>query len=142
MAYNDREHKKSSQRQFLIKVRGIDGYFAQKTGGEIAAPVSKVWNGGKKKPSLLSSPAEVGNITVTRPYRTYLDDNQIRQLRNNVGVWRTTVSVQPTDVDLNKVGKPEVFPDALLVRMTSPDVDAGSGEGAMWELEFAIGTWA
>jgi hypothetical protein len=48
------------------------------------------------------------------------------------------VSVTPTDRDLNVTGEPVTYPEALLVGITDPDVDAASGDAARFELEFAI----
>lgn len=140
MAGSD-NYNKSAQRQFLVKVRGIEGHFMTKTGGEITAPTTKVWDGGRKKPDILSGPAEAGNITVSRVFRTHRDNAALRQLRRGVGYWRTTISIQPLNANLDRVGKPTVYPDALLVGLTEPDVDASSGDAAILSLEFAVTDW-
>lgn len=133
---------KSAQRQFLVKVAGIEGFFASKSGGDISADTNKVYDGGSDSPDVLAGPAEADNITVGRSYDFNRDDPILRQLRKAVGRWTTTVSVTPTDRDLVAVGQPQVYPDALLVGLTEPETDASSGDAASFELEFAIGAIA
>lgn len=129
---------KSAQRQFLIKVSGIDGYFTTKSGGGISANTSKAYDGGSLIPDVLSGPAEVENVTVSRAYDYGRDHALIKRLRQKVGSWVTTVTITPTDRDLVALADPTVYSDALLVRLTDPDSDAGSGDIANFELEFAI----
>lgn len=128
----------SSARQFLVKVEGVDGYFATKTGGRVAAETTKAYDGGNLKPDLISAPPGAENVTLTRPYKAARDADLIRRLKPLVGSYRTTVSVTPTDASMTAVAPPEVFPDALLVGLGSPEVDASSGDPATAELEFAI----
>lgn len=129
---------KSAQRQFLVKVVGVDEYFANKTGGNIAADTNKVYDGGSLIPDVMSSPAEVDNITVARAFDLIRDEAMVTLMRGRVGKWRTTVSVTPTDEDLVAVGKPVVYANALLVGFTEIEVDASSGDAATFELEFAV----
>lgn len=133
---------KASQRQFLVSVSGIGGYFATKTGGEVSSDSSKVWDGGSLQPDLLSAPAEADNITVGRPYDPLRDAPVIAALKRVVGRSRHTVVVVPTDEDLVAVAKPTTYSRALLVRVGEPEADAASGDAASYELEFAIGAWA
>jgi len=132
---------KSAQRQFLIKVAGIDGYFATKSGGNISSDTNKVYDGGSDTPDVLSGPAEADNITVSRSYDLQRDGAVLRRLRKMVGRWETTVSVTATDRDLVAIAEPQVYPNALLVGLTEPETDASSGDAAEYELEFAIGTF-
>lgn len=132
---------KSAQRQFLVKVAGIDGFFAGKSGGDISADTNKVYDGGSDVPDVLAGPAEADNITVTRSFDLQRDDPVLRQLRKRVGRWSTTVSITPTDRDLIAIGTPQVYPEALLVGMTELEVDASSGDAAEFELEFAVGNF-
>ena len=129
---------KAAQRQFLVKVSTIDGYFAQKTGAETTADVTDVWDGGKLTPEKLAGPANTGDLTVSRPYDPDRDQPVISRLRSRVGRWRTTVTVQPTDADLVARGRPTTYANVLLVGLTEPDVDAGSGDPATLELVFAV----
>ncbi len=128
----------STQRQFLVRVSGINGYFSTKGGGEVEADTSKAWDGGQLAPEVLSSPAETSNITVSRPYRPTIHQANRKRLSGLVGRWRTTISVQDVDADMRAIGRPTTYADALLVRASPPEVDAASGDTAMWELEFAV----
>lgn len=133
--------EKSSQRQFLVKVEGIEGYFARKTGGNISAATSKAFDGGNPVPDLISAPPEAENVTCERTYDIQRDDEILRRLRPLVGVWRTTVSVTPTDRDLVAAAPPTTYPNALLVGIQEPEVDASSGDPATFALEFAISSY-
>ncbi len=113
-----------------------------KSGGEISAETTKVYDGGHKKPEVLAGPAQAANIVVTRGYGFYVDNHTMRELRQKVGNWYTTVSVTPADTDLHAYnGAPLVCANALLVNLTEPEVDASSGDAAMIQLEFAISGW-
>jgi len=132
----------SSQRMFLVTVNGISGTFQTKTGGDTTSDVTKNYNGGATSPELLAAPAETDNITVSRIYNHDRDYAIHKQLRAKVGRWRTTISVTPTDEDLNSLGsgKATQYPNALLVRTSEPDYDSSGSDGAMLELEFAVGS--
>lgn len=131
---------KLAQRQIVASVRGINGYFAQVSGGEVSSNAEKVYDGGSLVPELLSGIREVGNVTVTRPY-SHADDAQVLAvLRNAVGRWRTDVVVQDCDEDLVPIGAPRVYPDAVLIGLTEPDGDAASGAAAGYALTFSCGS--
>lgn len=132
---------KSAQRQFLVKVGGIDELYASKSGGNISADTNKVYDGGSDVPDVLAGPAEADNITVSRPYDLARDEPVLKRLRKQVGKWRTTISVTPTDGDLIAIGSPQVYPSALLVGLTEPETDASSGDASTYELEFAVGAF-
>lgn len=135
MAGND---PTSSQRQNLVTVEGIPGFWAEKTGAEVEADVSDAWNGGELQPEKLASPPTTGNIVVRRPYKPLRDGSIKRQLRRRVGSWRSTVSVQDTDAELNPIGQPDVYANALLTALRVPDFDASSGDPQVIEMEFAV----
>jgi hypothetical protein len=123
---------------FLVKVQGIDGFFAKKTGGEISSENSKAWDGGSLFPDNLTGPGMAANIIVSRVFDPARDNGTIVSLRQQVGKFVTTISSTPTDRDLNAVADPAVYPQAVLVALREPDYDAGSGDAAEYELEFAI----
>lgn len=133
---------KSTQRQFLISVGGVSGYFATKSGGNVSSATSKVWDGGARRPDVLAAPPEAENLTVGRPYDAARDAPIIKELKGQVGEFTATVTVQPTDRNLARLDvDPDVYPDALLVRVGDPEADAGSGDAARFELEFAVGDY-
>jgi hypothetical protein len=129
---------KAAQRQFLVKVSTVDGYFATKTGGDTTADASDVYDGGSLTPEKMASPATTDDITVGRPFDPARDRAVIDRLRPLVGRARLTVSVQDTDADLVAIGRPTVYPNALLIGLTEPEVDAASGDPAALELTFAV----
>lgn len=128
----------SAQRQFLVSALGIPGFWAQKSGGDVSGDTSDAWNGGELYPEKLAGPATTDNITLTRPFKAARDQPLLRRLRPVVMRWRTTCSVQPTDENLIPVGRPDVYPRALLIRVTGPEVDASSSDAGEIELEFAV----
>lgn len=128
----------TTQRQFLVGVEGIPDLWASKSGGETSADTSDVWDGGRKYPEKSAAPATTENITIGRPYRAGRDAPIIKALRPRVGVFRTTVSVQPTDADLVPIGSPTVYANALLIRVAEAEFDASSGDPGAVELEFAV----
>lgn len=132
---------KAAQRQFLCTVVGISNTFASKSGGEVTSDATKVWDGGATQPDVIAAPAEVGDITLTRPYDPERDQPILDRLINLVGQWRTTVSVQPLGSDMRVVRgvKPRVYPNALLTGVREPESDASSGDSADYELTFAVG---
>lgn len=132
---------KAAKRQFLVKVDGIDGYWAQKSGAEIKADNNKVYDGGSLTPDVIAAPAQVDDVTVTRPYDPLRDQAVVNQLKQRVGQWTTTVSVSPTEADLtiaNVAG--DTYPNALLTSIKPPESDASSGDAAEIELTFAVGS--
>ena len=135
---------KAANRQFLTKIDGISGgwdYWATKSGGEITASSNKVWDGGSLIPDVLSSPAEVGDLTISRPYDPDRDQDILNFLVTQVGFWRTTVSITPTAGDLTVAGvKGRVYSNCLLTGVREPEPDASSGDAADYELTFAVGS--
>lgn len=132
---------KGAKRQFLVSwspagTNVVEGLWAQKTGGEVTSETTKAYDGGDDKPAILAAPATPGNITLTRPYEPERDSAMAAALKKRVGRLTGQLLIQPTDVDYNVVGTPETFPDALLVGVTTPDVEAGSADASMISLEF------
>lgn len=132
---------KAAKRQFLVKVDGIDGYWAQKTGAEIKSNSNKVYDGGSLVAEVIAAPAVVDDVVVARPYDPLRDQSVINQLKQRVGQWVTTVSISPTEADLtiaNVAG--DTYPNALLTAIKPPEADASSGDAAELELTFTVGS--
>lgn len=129
---------KMAQRQGLVSIEGIAGLWATKTGGDVSADVTPVWDGGTDHPDQLASPPSSDNVTISRPVDDDRDLAEIKRVKKMVGRLRATVTVQPTNGDLFPIGDPDVYPEALLIRATSLTVDAASGDPQVWELEWAI----
>ena len=138
---------KSAQRQFLVSINGLGShsqdYWSTKSGGGITAEATKVYDGGKLQPEVITAPPEVDDVTITRPYDPLRDQPIIQRLKPLVGQWRTTITVQPAETDLSASRvPPDVYPDAVLVGLTPPESDASSGDSATYELVFAVGSVA
>lgn len=129
---------KVSQRQRLVTVEGLPGFWATKSGGNVTADASPVWDGGSARPEMLAGPASAENVTTGRPFDEQRDLPLLPTLRSRVGRWQTTVTVQYTDANLVPIGRPTVYPEALLVACNEPDSDAASSDASVIELEWAI----
>jgi hypothetical protein len=128
----------SSQQMFIVTVKGIQGTFMSKSGGDTTSNTTKVYNGGSKTPELLAAPAETDNITISRAYNHDRDYQVLKNCRAKVGRWRTNISVAATDEDLNTRGKSTQYVNALLVRMSEPEYDSAGNDASSFELEFAV----
>lgn len=128
----------AAARQQLVEVGGWPGYWATKTGGEVTAEAEKAWDGGSRKPETMAGPSATANVIVSRPYRPAVHGPIKKAWTPQVGRLRTTVSVWDTDPDLGPVGTPDVYANALLVRITPPSADASSSAPNMIELEFSV----
>jgi hypothetical protein len=134
---------KAAKRQFLVKVDGIDGYWAEKSGAEIKSDTNKVYDGGSLVPDVIAAPAEIDDVVVTRPYDPDRDQAVINLLKRRVGQWTTTISVTPTEADLTVASAPgDTYPNALLTGVSPPESDASSGDAAEIELTFSVGSVA
>jgi hypothetical protein len=143
---------KQAQRQVVAEIQAsnvagghprgpaFNGYFAQVSGGEITAAVEKVYDGGQRFPETLCAPAEIGDITVTRPYDPDRDGAAIKLLSQQVGAVYYNVNIFDLDCDLKVYGTERVYPNALLVGLTPPEGDASSGASATFSLTFAVST--
>lgn len=133
---------KVARRQWLVTVAGIAGTFTTKTGGNITAANSKVFDGGSPTPQILSGIPEVDNVTVGRPWDSNRDASIVKTLRPKVGSFETTITIQQTDRDFNAIGDPIVYAGALLVGLTFPEADSSSGDASTFDLEFAVASVA
>lgn len=129
---------KSAQRQFLVNVNGLQDTFAQKSGGDITAEANKVYDGGSLTPDIIAGPQDISNISVSRAYDYQRDGALLKWLRARVGNWRTSLTVTPANENLVALGNPAIYPDCLLIGLTEPEMDAGSGDGATYSLEFLV----
>jgi hypothetical protein len=128
----------AAQRQFLVKVSQIDGYWTTKGGGATTSEVAREFDGGSLTPELLAAPAQTGDITVSRAYKPERDAQLLALYRPRVGRERATITVQPTDADLVRIGPPTIYANALLAGVNDPEADANSGQPARIELTFAV----
>jgi len=130
---------KSAKWQFLVKVDGIDGYWAAKTGGSISADTNKAWDGGARRPDVLGGRPNTEDVELTRPFDPIRDQPLLNSLKSRVGEWRTTLSTQPIYADMTAVPTPgDVYSEALLIKLSMPEVDASSSDPAELALTFAV----
>lgn len=130
---------KSAKWQFLVKVDGIEGYFAGKTGGNITADTNKAWDGGAKRPDVLGGRPNTEDVELVRPFDPIRDQPVLNALKSRVGEWRTTLSAQAIYPDMTAVPIPgDVYSDALLIKLSPPEVDASSSDAAEIGLTFAV----
>lgn len=141
---------KIAQRQVVAEIQPVSvtgskykgpafpDYFAQVSGGEITAPVEKVYDGGAIFPDTLCAPPEVGDITVTRHYDPDRDGAALKRVRSMVGGVRYDVTVYDLDCDLKVYGTERVYPAALLIGLTETEGDSASGAPATFSLTFSV----
>lgn len=129
---------KMAQRQSLVTIETIPGNWATRTGGDVSADVTPVWDGGADRPEQLASPASADNVIVSRPVDDERDLTLIKVLKKAAGTKRATITEQYTNGAGFPVGDPDVYPDALLVACRIPSYDAASGDPKVIELEWAI----
>jgi hypothetical protein len=147
---------KLSQRQIVATIEPVSdtnpkwtGFtFAQVSGGEITASVEKIYEGGKKFPTVLCAPAEIGDITLTAHYDDDTADTatsigiakKITDLRQFVGQAYYNVYVKTLDCDIAVKGLDRTYSNCLLVGITEPDGDSSSGAPATFALTFSVQT--
>lgn len=129
---------KSSKRQFLVKWAKVSGYFSGFDPGDgTTSEATTVFDGGAKVPDIITDFPKHANVTLTRPFDRARDWPQIRRHRKLVGSLRATLSVTPTDANLTPDADPDVYPDAVLLGVVPPAVDAQSNEAA--EVRYVFG---
>jgi hypothetical protein len=128
----------AAERQALITVAGIAGYFSKINEITKSAAATKQFDGGAKIPEILMAPAEVEDITISRPFRPGRDAALLPGLLLQVNNWYTSITVAWTDANLVPVGNTPVGLTGWLTKVQTPAVDAGSGTGMMLQLTFSI----
>lgn len=127
-----------TQRNWIIKVSGIDGNFDTFSGGERSSEISKHYDGGSLNAEIMASSPETDNITVSRSYKNDRDGALHKALRQKVGSAVYTVTKTATNPDMVVIGQPTTYTNALLVRVSEPEADSNSSDASMFELEFAV----
>ena len=127
----------ATQKQVLVSVSGIPGYWNESSGADVTAAVTKIFEGGNERPVVLGGVPETSDIEVIRPYHPDTHGTILAKLKKEVGRGRFTVTKQPTDANKVKVGKPETHPSCLLIGATSTEHKEGSGDAQTWKLTFS-----
>ena len=116
-----------SKGSFVVTVQGLPGApaditWAQATGGDVKAAVSKWRNGGDFRQQITTDAPEVDDLVLTR-VPSMSDLTWVEQHKKLVGRVRVTVSKQPLDSTGIKVGKPITYPNCVLVGVSDYEVD-------------------
>ena len=125
-----------SQHRFLVVVDGLGGpYWANRSGGAVVAPATKVFDGGSNVPNVVTGPSQPADVTVSRPFTVGRDDQVLTNLLQQVGLWQTTLTQQPTNPALSPQGNLITY-TGTLTSVTPPVTTADSNAAAMIELVF------
>lgn len=129
---------KSAKRQFLVRVDGIDGYWATKTGGRKDVATTKVFDGGTRMADILTANPLVDDLTLGRPYDRDRDGPLVKRLLALAGLWDTMIYETPTDENLVPSGDALTY-NVRLVGVHPPEPDAGGGASeAVLQLVFSV----
>lgn len=139
---------KVAQRQIVAEIRPLnltgtrpprfEGKFAQVSGGEITAPVEKVYDGGALFPEVLCAPPEIGDVTITRHFDPDRDGSSLKRLRQMVGNAYYDLSVYVLNCDLRETGTDRIYAESLLVGISETEGDSSSGAPGTFSLTFSI----
>lgn len=127
----------ASEWQALITITGIPGTFGIYSGGARNAETRSEFDGGSTESETSADRPAYEDLVVSRGFRPNRDSLIRKTLDAQVGRLRTTVTVQPTDVDMVPVGQPDVY-TVLLKGVSPPPGNANSTNTARLELRFAV----
>lgn len=128
---------KTTKRNYLVNVGGIPRTWRSFSGGGASSEVTRDYSGGSDVATLLSGPAEYEDIELVRTFEPDLDPQWLDKLKKQIGRSWWTITKQATDQNWNKVGKPETYPNCLLIGVKMPEADASSSDSAEITLTFA-----
>lgn len=115
--------------QFLIKISGVTGFWASKTGGEKSVNITEVYDGGAKIPDIISSRPTFADMTITRPYKPLRDGPVLADLDKKIR-HPFLVDVQATDVDQIPIPGTKRRYLCVLRQVGDPAVNAGQDSTA------------
>lgn len=123
--------------QWLVTVSGFGGYWDTQTGGNGSGTPIKHRKGGSQKPSIIGTPPEFEDITVTRLFG---DTNlpQMAEYTKKINISRHTITKQALDANGIRKGKPVTYKNCLLTGVSYPELDSNAtGEVSLMTLTFA-----
>lgn len=130
----------ATDKDFLVSVSSLDGYWSTCTGGEPDAANGHSWDGGATRPVITVGRPVFAALVVSRPYDPARDSAVERRLQPLIGrggrTARFNVTRQALDGDGVTIGEPKVWTDAVLVKVRGPQPNSDSGTTAMIELTF------
>jgi hypothetical protein len=127
---------KTSQRQHLTTVSGVEGTWAELSGGKPSKETSDAWDGGADQPEILFGSKRYSDITVTRPFKRTRDFTIARNLDRQIGR-AFSIRRMWTDEDLIATGQRDLW-HGFLTAVNDPDNDARSAETATFSLVFRV----
>lgn len=127
----------AAQRDYLITVSGVPGYFQTITGGSKTSETTMDFDGGSKEPEVLTAPAVIENVTVGRTYKPERDAEFVKRVRDRVGITPKTITVHDVDADKQVIGINRQY-DGIIVGFTEPAADVNAGDRSRFEITFAV----
>ncbi|MGP4995552.1 hypothetical protein [Glutamicibacter ardleyensis] len=127
----------STKNQFIVTISGIKGNWNTKTGGNGSGTPVKYRNGGSLREEIIGTPPTFEDLVITRGFNPAFFETY-KKLSKNINKSYHLITMQPTDANLMKKGKPISYKNCLLTGVTFPDVDSNAtGDRAEVTLTFA-----
>jgi hypothetical protein len=117
----------SDQRQFLVTVEGVSGYWAMLTGGDVSVPNDKAFDGGNPTPGLVFGNPVVDDLVVTRNYSAARDASISATLKAGIAAAAPLVALitqVPTDPAYSPNGAAGDTWQGTLTKVQVPSTDA------------------
>lgn len=113
----------SDQRQFLVQIEGLSGFWAKLTGGNKSVPAAEAYDGGNPQPGITTGNPTIADITTSRAFDPDRDGTILASLKRQIGVFTTTITSIFTDPNFVPVGGSEQW-QVILIDVMGPQVDA------------------
>ncbi len=128
---------KTAERQSLITVQGVAGYWQTRTGGEGTAAASKEFDGGSLTAEIITGNIEYSDVVVTRMWDDQVDGRLFPWLLTMQGRLVAWISDAQTDANLVPTGDVLQFLGTL-IKVTPPQANTNSNAAKKISLTFAI----
>lgn len=128
------------ERQHLTVVAGLDGYWATITGADADRDISKVKDGGEKKPRLIIGDSDTSDLVTSRPWMASRDAPMYERLLRIVtdgGTFRTQVTSTDTDADFIPIAAARSW-EVELKGVRSPEGNRESNNSKRLELVWTV----
>ncbi|QGZ17118.1 tail tube protein [Arthrobacter phage DrYang] len=128
---------KTTKRNFISTILGIPGTWSTHTGGALNSDVVRDYDGGATTPDLIGGAPTADDLELSRAFDPVRDLPLLEKLRKEVGRGRYTITKQPTDANMTKVGKPLTYANCLLLSVNDPESDSNSSDTSPITVKFA-----
>lgn len=126
---------RQDQWRTTLVVEGVDyGVFDGHTGGAVDSEEVRHREGGMGAELSLGGFVSIENVTLTRLYKRERDHARYPELVAQIGRGRATTVMQPLDPHRAAFGRPITY-TGTLKRVSRPEHDSNSADGAMLEIE-------